>query len=92
MSALVGPELRLGLATERLHDQLAFSTNLVDNRLCSYQPIIDFKNKSEWAAIRKVRIVDIPKKALICTNLYEVLQISTNNKFLTKCFSENEYF
>ena len=35
-SALVGPKLRLGLATKRLHDQLAFSTNLIDNRLCSY--------------------------------------------------------
>ena len=32
-SALVGPKPQLGLATERLRDQLAFSTNLVDNRL-----------------------------------------------------------
>ena len=36
-SALVGPKPRLGLATERLRDQLAFSTNLIDNRLCSCQ-------------------------------------------------------
>ena len=31
-SALIGPKLGLGLATERLRDQLAFSTKLVDNR------------------------------------------------------------
>ena len=33
-SALDGPKPRLGLATERLRDQLAFSTNLFDNQLC----------------------------------------------------------
>ena len=30
MGALIGPKLRLGLATERLRDLLVFSTNLVD--------------------------------------------------------------
>ena len=47
-SALVGPKLQLGLATERLRDQLVFSTNLVDNRLCSYEEgVKSFKSADE---------------------------------------------